>query len=88
MREKKERRVRVLSISCVCVCVCGRESLRVALSSPRLSAGSVGFGADCDVTADSLSCSPSHITLSVCPTVCVSLRAGWWRTFQSAVEAS
>lgn len=56
----------------------------VALSSLRLSAGSVGFGADCDVTADP----PPCVSISLYLCVPVSLRAGWWRTFRSVVEAS
>lgn len=45
----------------------------VALSSLRLSAGSVGFGADCDVTADPPPCGSVHLcvhlSLSLCPCV-------------------
>ena len=52
----------------VCCHVCARW---VALSSPGLSAGSVGFGAECDVAADPLSCGSLSISLSLplCPCV-------------------
>ena len=69
----------------VCCHVCARW---VALSSPGLSAGSVGFGAECDVAADPLSCGSLSISLSLSLSVPVSLRVEWWRTFRSAVEAS
>ena len=88
MREtKKLEGVEWTSFMCVCVCLCtclyvlqvcvNVCACWVALSSPRLSAGSVGFGANRDVTADPLSCGPSHITLtlSLCP-LCLSGAGG------------
>ena len=55
--------------ACTC-CMCVNVSACwVALCSPRLSAGSVGFGVDCDVTADLLFCGPSHVNFLLCPCV-------------------
>lgn len=68
---------------CVSRCACW-----VALSSPRLSAGSVSFGANCDVTDDPLSCGLSYVSLSLFRSVSLFPRGGSWRTFQNAVEVS
>lgn len=84
-REYKEKSGEVEWTVFVCVCVCAWLYVLhvcarwVALSSPRLSAGSVGFGADCDVTADPLSCGPVHLfclSLSLFLSPCLSGAGG------------
>lgn len=64
------------------LCACGRLYVLhvcacwVALSSPRLSAGSVGFGADCDVAADPLSCGSVHLFVHLSPSLCPCVSQG------------